>query len=314
MCAAGTGWAADHWALAGEAAQAALTKGGGSAYLALLAEALQELSNGAALLDLTPPIVQGPSDRDSFRYGVFHARTDRDAFIEALLGRPVPTHPRYRKEPLVVATEIEARERLRDALGPPFAEFGQQLSGQLGLTARRRVSDAITDLVEDPGLVAALDKILTGDPDAFAASPPGVLLLSALRDDPLWHFPLARLGWEFVTVAPIGPGVFVGTAWWDRSGVEGRRYRRAVAAHLRYLFDHVVSPWNRWPDRTTRREAATLLRRRPGQESISALAARLRTEHGESYAQEEAAKTTRRLYRLNASLRSERTLYEIPES
>ena len=113
---------------------------------------------------------------------------------------------------------------------------------------------------------------------------------------------LPSFEWQFVTVGAIVPGVVVGVAWWDPADYRARRHRGAVAAHLRYLFDHVVAPWNRWSEVGSRREAAAVATRRRTA-SVRDVAAKLTHEHPDDYAGEAEDRTVARLYRLNAQLR-----------
>lgn len=274
----------------------------------LLLDTMAQLVFGD-LLAVRPPIIRQLSDGDPTRFGFFHAATDRDAFVEHLLGRPVPMRPRYRSRAFRAHTEVRAPEGLVDAMGPARPEFrGLPLPEQVR-RGREQIDDALGYLLrDDRGLLAGFRDLVRG-PDAAEL---GViqLLLAAMRDDPLWMLCGPALDAECAVVWALGPLGWVGFAWWDPSDIGARKHRRAVAARLRYLFDSWVCPWNRWSDDARRREAAMVLVGRHAAETVAALVDRLRRDHPLDYAEERDV-TLRRLYRLNAGLRAERRRFAV---
>ena len=97
-------------------------------------------------------------------------------------------------------------------------------------------------------------------------------------------------------------------AFWSGAW-ELRSYRRAMAAHLRNLFDYAVAPHNRSPDARTRREAMTVwqvaryARIEPGQRITRPDIARfLRSANPADYEGEDETVTIRRVYRLSVAL------------
>jgi hypothetical protein len=295
-------WATEHWNDLVGAVGPTLAGGPRSMSLDLLVEAARQYASGA-LLDRTDPVVRATSEAESARFGVFHPRTDRDAFIEKLLGRPVPRRPRYRREPPTVPVRLTSTDDLFDLLGPANPTATIATNSTPTLVDQRRLAEALRSALDDDGLLAASLALLERSPDAFVASPLGKWLLSLLHD------PIARdsgrppFEWQFVTLAEVATGVWFGISWWDPSDFRSRRYRAAVAAHLRYLFDYRVAPWNRWPESRARREAMSVMIRPKG-ETIPTLADRLRSATGELYGSEARSVTIARLYRVSARLRS----------
>lgn len=272
-----------------------------SPFRELISEAAIQYKNGE-LLDLAPPIVRRLSSTDPGRFGVFHPRTERDPFIEALLGRPVPKRPRYLPDRPAVTARLRSPAELMDSLGPAIPEASGLSPREQVALGGERLAETIDYYAEDPALGRTATALMRDNPEAFVSTPLGEWLLQLQTDVIARDAARPPFLFEFVTVFEVAPGVTFGIAWWDPADVGARQHRAKVAAYLRYLFDYRVAPWNRWSDVRSRREALRLSARRQG-ETIGALAERVRTSHAEDYPAESGRVTLARLYRINRMLR-----------
>ncbi len=245
------------------------------------------------------------------RVGLFDWTTDRDAFIEALLGRPVPSTPRYEQRgPILPVMSRSDFDSVRELLG---ARMEDKIA-LLHVTGAR-IANGLDPLVKlaaatsccDPVRAAVGYALLRIDPQGFAASPSGRMTLRAMGAAPRGRTP--RLDMELAGVFDIDLAGYLGLVFWS-GAKQLRSYRATMAAHLRYLFDYEVAPQCRWPDERTRREALMVwfmdrLARlaEPGQRvTRSKIARALRREHPGDYEGENEAVTVRRVYRVSAKL------------
>jgi hypothetical protein len=250
------------------------------------------------------------------RVGLFDWTTDRDAFIRAFLGQPVPARPRYEpRGPVLPVGSTSDFDAIRKLLGARMEDriallnlAGVQAANQIDPLAKLATATSGSD----PVRAAVGYALLRIDPEGFAASPGGRAILRATRRQPRGRPP--RLDLDLAGAFDIGIGGQLGLVFW--SGAKHlRSYRAAMAAHLRYLFDYEVAPQNRWPDERTRREALTIwfLDRweglaEPGLTATRPKIARfLRRTNVEDYVDETDKVTLGRLYRLSAAMRRRET-------
>jgi hypothetical protein len=277
--------------------------------------ALEQAGDPPRWAERTPPVIL-PYRGGRLRFGIFDWTTDQDAFIEALLGRPVPRRPRYQPSGPVLPVRFESefdfiREQLGATIDDTIDLFGMSAgdaAGQRGpldgVAAHMAGDDAVRTAVQQAAVQI--------DPDGFSASPVGKLTLGVLRSAPRWRTPGAQM--ELAGAYDLGIGGSVGLAFWS-GATQLRSSRAAMAAHLRYLFDYEVAPQNRWPDARTRHEAMTIwvLTRyaafaEPGQRVTRPNIARvLRGQNPADYGGEDEGATVRRLYRLSAAMRRPNT-------
>ena len=118
-----------------------------------------------------------------------------------------------------------------------------------------------------------------------------------------------RLATEWAAAFDLGVVGMHGVAIWASGAYGLRKHRRVMAAHLRYLFDRLVSPWNRLAPEHHRREAMLVYWRRrlapvTGQPepTIERITSILRNRWPPAYEGEPRAATLRRLYRLSSSI------------
>lgn len=113
---------------------------------------------------------------------------------------------------------------------------------------------------------------------------------------------------EWAAAFDLGVVGVHGLAMWAPGAYELRQHRRAMAAHLRYLFDHPVSPWNRFGDERRRREALLVYWRRlePIMDRPAPMIAHIctvvRRKWPAAYEGEPREVTLRRLYRITRRL------------
>jgi hypothetical protein len=134
--------------------------------------------------------------------------------------------------------------------------------------------------------------------------PIGRQLLALGRGAPRWRSPKVSL--EFGAAFDLGIVGIQGVALWMPGAYQLRQHRRQQAAHLRYLFDHLVSPWQRHGTLRTRREAwlvfwrARLAPIRGREASIADVCSTVRKRWPSAYVGEGREVTMRRLYRISA--------------
>jgi hypothetical protein len=116
--------------------------------------------------------------------------------------------------------------------------------------------------------------------------------------------PAKRVRLQFVQTIELGKLGRVAMVFWNPTAPERRVVRNELAAHIRYLADFKIAPWNRWPDLRRRREALFLYGRRLGHHrpGVEELIASLRQRYPDTY-HEPFSKTRRRLYLLSAQIR-----------
>ena len=258
----------------------------------------------------TPPVIL-PYGGGRLRFGVFDWTTDQDAFIEALLGRPVPRRPRYQPSGPDLPVKFESEfDSIRENLGASVQDTIDLFGMSAGEAARQRgtLNGVAAHMAGDDAVRAAVQQVIAEiDPDGFAASPVGKLTLGVLRSAIRWRTPGADT--ELAGAYDLGIGGSVGLAFWS-GATQLRSSRAAMAAHLRYLFDYEVAPQNRWPDARTRNEATTIwvLNRyaafaEPGQRvTRPRIAQVLRAQNASDYEGEDETVTIRRLYRLSVAI------------
>lgn len=246
------------------------------------------------------------------RIGLVDWTTDRDAFIEALLGRPVPASPRYEHRgpilPVMFTSDFDA---VRQLVGARM-EDEVALLDLAGARAEHQL-DPLAKLAAatsggDPVRAAVQYALLRIDPEGFAASPTGRAILKTTRRQPRGRPP--RLDLQLDAVFDIGIAGQLGLVFWS-GAKQLRSYRAAMAAHLRYLFDYEVAPHNRWPDERTQREALAIwfldrwaeFAERGQSITRPKITQALRREHPAEYEGEDEAVTVRRLYRISAMLK-----------
>ncbi len=296
-------WAARHPTAIAYAVRQLARNRAQSEFAQVLDETLAQLAVVDPGLPL-PPVIASDRGKPAIRYGFFHALTDRDAFTQELLGRPVPSRPRF----LAIGPRLPVDVGSIDLSAAPSARSSDV--DRLGAVAAAApsVRDKLRSLLADPGLRAAGGDLAGRNPVAFAELAAGEILHGAVAGQPLWNLPGPGADAEFARVYPMGQWGWIGLAWWMPGDFTLRKHRRSMAAHLRYLFDHVVSPWNRWSDARTRTEVATLLWRKQPGTSMERFATELRDRHPARYEAEALDVTIRRLYRLNARIGRERKL------
>ena len=272
---------------------------------------MEQANDPSRWFERTEPLIL-PYRDGSVRFGIFDPTTDRDGFIEALLGRPVPARPRYDRNPPIVPARFASEfDDLRSYLGASIddtiALFGMTSGEAVRETGPLdRVAAHMAD--GDPVLASVQQAAVRIDPDGFAASPLGRVELGIMRAAHRWRTPRADI--QLASAWDLGFAGRIGMAFW--SGAWGlRSYRAALAAHLRYLFDYAVAPQNRWRDARTRREAMTVWQVaryaliEPAPHITRPMIARvLRSENPTDYDSEDEAVTIRRLYRLSAALKA----------
>ena len=273
--------------------------------------AMEQAGDPARWAERTPPVIL-PYRGGRLRFGMFDWTTDQDAFIEALLGRPVPRRPRYQPSGPVLPVRFESEfDFVREQLGATIEDTIDLFGMSAGEAARQRgpLDSVAAHMAGDDAVRAAVQQAIAEiDPDGFAASPVGKLTLGVLRSAIRWRAPGADT--ELAGAYDMGIGGSVGLAFWS-GATQLRSSRAAMAAHLRYLFDYEVAPQNRWPDTRTRNEATTLwvLTRyaafaEPGQRvTRSNIAHVLRAQNPADYEGEDETVTIRRLYRLSVAMR-----------
>lgn len=256
-----------------------------------------------------PPIVIRAGSTQRLRIGFFTSFTDRDAFIAALLGEPVPSRPRHL--PSLAPTVAHLEGDLIDLR----AAFGFKPRDGLDLYQLPRADalDRLGDLravlrramAHDPATSGLLDRLLSDAPRLLADSNLLRLLGAVARGGPRWRSP----GTAMVQAAAFdlwGP-YRLGFAWWVPR--RGRTERAALAAHLRYLFDVSLAPWQAVEEPHRRRELFLVATR--GRWPALGLAGHtvpdvtraLRASDPPAYVAESVVATKRRLYRLSARLK-----------
>ena len=290
----------------------ALSSDGGSPLIDSIAgmvlRSMERAGDPARWLEPTEPVIIAGG---SVRVGLFDWTTNRDDFIEALLGRPVPAGPKYERRGLRLPARLTddfdiVREQLGARLDDSIALFGMsgtEAAREVGPIGRVAVATAGTDSVR----VAVQSAVVAIDPEGFAASPAGRIALGIIRSAPRWRTP--RVDLELATVYDLGLAGHLGLTFWS-GAFQLRPYRAAMAAHLRCLFDFQVAPQNRWRDTRTRREALAIwilprlvgLAEPGGVLTRPKIARALRRENPAEYDDEDEAVTVRRLYRLSGKL------------
>ncbi len=276
----------------------------------VLSRSQERLFDPSRSFERTEPVILTYHD-GRVRFGIFDWTTDRDAFIVALLGRPVPRRPRYKRDAPIVPTKFASEfDDARACLGASVKDT-TDLYGMSADDAARETGPldrVAAHMAEGDVILAAVQQATVRiDPDGFAASPLGRLELGVMRAAPRWRTPGADF--ELASAFDLGLGGTIGMAFW--SGAWGlRSYRRAMAAHLRYLFDYAVAPQNRPPDARTRREAMTVWQvaryalTEPGHRITRPDIARaLRSQNPADYEGEDEAVTVRRVYRMSKALK-----------
>lgn len=256
-----------------------------------------------------PPVVVRHG-RNGLRVGVLTWATDRDAFIEELMGRPVPRSPRYgASAPDVSAQLIGDIAAVQAALGFDVRD-GAAFYGE-GRDQSLRHLEELTPLIDrsaaDQSGAEFLKLVAASDPRVFADSPIGRVLLPVARAAPGWRMPNIRA--ELAATFDLGGMIrLVTIVIWPRVA-EMRRDRRTMAAYLRRIFDRRVAPWARRRDPRTRRELILLHFRAgwPAMEipahTIKETAVALRRGHPAAYTDETPSQTLKRLYYFSAELR-----------
>jgi hypothetical protein len=276
----------------------------------IVLRALEQAADPSRWAERTAPVILNYRE-GHVRVGLFDWTTDREPFIEALLGRPVPAHPRYEKRgPVLPARFAGDLDEVHDLLGAAVADT-RALFGMAGPEVARQAGPlgrvAANMAGGDPVGAAIQNAAVQIDPDGYAATPAGRATLGVLRAAPRWRTP--RMDLELAGAFDIGIAGRLGLVFWGTT-MQLRPYRAAMAAHLRYLFDYAVAPQNRWPDARTQREATTvwLMSRwaglaEPGQSVTRPKIARhLRSGNPADYEGEGEVVTVRRLYRLSAAM------------
>jgi len=275
----------------------------------IVLRALEQAIDPSRWLERTEPVIV---KYGHVRVGLFDWTTDLDAFIEALLGRPVPASPRYEQRgPILPVMNTSDFDAIRQLLGARI-EDKIALVHLTGAWAAHEL-DPLVKLAAatsggDPVRAAVQYALLRIDRQGFAASPAGRMTIRAMRQAPLGRTP--RLDLELAGPFDIGIAGQLGLAFWS-GAKQLRSYRAAMAAHLRYLFDYEVAPQNRWPNERTRREALMVwfLTRwaglaEPGQSVTRPKIARyLRLQNPADYEGEAELVTIRRLYKLSTAMR-----------
>lgn len=258
---------------------------------------------------LAPVVVQ--HGRHGTRIGVLTWATDRDAFIEELLGRPVPRSPRYATQlpeiPAQFSGDVEAVQaslgfgiRDRSALyGEGRAQAIQHLY---------QLMPVIDRAATDQSAAALLHLLAEREPRAVVDSPLGRILLPVARAAPRWRTPNIRP--ELAASFDLGGMVRrLAVVVWPRVA-SMRSNRRQMAAYLRRLFDHGIAPWASRRDPRNRRELILLYFRAGwpavdiGPRTVKDTAAALRRHHPAAYVDETPAQTLKRLYHFSAGLRT----------
>jgi hypothetical protein len=273
---------------------------------------LEQAGDPARWLERTEPVIVAYRSGRT-RVGFFDWTTDRDAFIEALLGWPVSGRPRYEQTgPSLPVRFTGEFEHVRKMLGATFRDsialYGMSGASAVGygdVIGRVAANNADGDPVRAELQRAAVQI----DPAGFAATPGGRVVLGVVQAAFRWRTPRADL--ELATTYDLGIGGRIGLAVWGTNR-ELRHCRAAMSAHLRYLFDYAVAPQNRWPDPRTQREATAiwLMGRlaalaEPGQAVTRPKIARfLRRENPADYEGEDEAATIRRVYRISALIKT----------
>jgi hypothetical protein len=149
--------------------------------------------------------------------------------------------------------------------------------------------------------------LMRADPDAWAESPLGRYLLPLSRGAPGWRSP--RVATEWAAAFDLGVVGVQGVALWVPGAYGLRKHRRTMAAHLRYLFDRLVTPWNRPAQEHHRWEAMLVYWRRrlaPALDepapTIERICSIVRNRWPAAYEGESREATLRRLYRLSRSI------------
>jgi hypothetical protein len=279
----------------------------------IAASVLQALEGHSAVerwLDSSPPLVIRSGRSGRVRFACFNWTTGRDGFIEALLGNPVPKQPRYSEVGPVERLRVEGdlwdvQESLGFAPGDAAELYG--LGADEASVQAEALGPVLQRLAAWEPAAALLAQTLAGrDQPGFAASSFGRLLLPLARGAPGWRSP--SLVSEWCATYDLGIAGVLGVAIWP-SGYEMRKHRRLMAAHLRWLFDHHVAPWNRWHDERRRREGFLLFWRDRmaslldgGRPTIRRVAEAARRVRPDLYRPEPMAVTVRRLERMNRAL------------
>lgn len=269
-------------------------------------QALERLGQLDRWLDREPPLVIGAGRNGGLRIGAFNWTTDRDAFVAAMLGAPVPVRPRYSQtgpsEPVRLEGDLlDAREANGFAVTDALDLFG--LSRAEAVASLGALDPVVDRLAAGGSLLTALRRV---DSAAWAESPLGRYLLPLSRGAPRWRSP--RLATEWAAAFDLGVVGVHGVAMWAPGAYELRKHRRAMAAHLRYLFDCHVSPWNRLPGPQRRQEALLVYWRRLApvmgtpEPTIERICGYVRSRWPASYGAESPEVTRRRLYRMSRSI------------
>ncbi len=295
-------WTEAHPREASEALRVYAKHAGTSPSAQAMADVVDQLLNGDLLMS-APPVIQQSKGPNGVRCGFFHLYTDRDAFIEQLLGRPVPQRPRYAPRPTIRGEIAPSAEEEASIVGrePLGSSGGNRRIAELSGAVRSSAREAL----RDPALRAMVGELAGRNPVAFAELPIARVLMDTVENRPGWQRlddGLVELAFTFAN-PPYG---WVGFAFWLPGQPGLRSLRRESAAHLRYLFDFVVAPWNRWTDPRTRREAALVVVGGAAGLSIRAVADQTRAGHPELYLGEPPDVTLGRIYRLSARLQRER--------
>jgi len=256
---------------------------------------------GADFFVRSPPLIVRTPGRLATRYGFFHWATDRDAFIEQLLGKPVPRRPRYAAHGPRVAAEMQ-EEGLAAALEATAARNLRGRSRDSAATEAYLLRALARALATEPGLGAAIAALVGIDPGGFVHLPLGRRLLDEARGTKRSWRLSGDDALEFAWLEDAGEVGYLGLAWWLPGETQLRRERATMAAHLRYLFDSYVAPWNRFRNERARREAAFLFAGRRGGGTIEAVAEDRRRRFPELYADEPCEVTVRRLRRINPQI------------
>lgn len=315
MMAAIARWTDQHPEASHDAMQAAVRvpnlNESGVSYLLLgladILEVFEALSSGSIepMLRRQMPRVT-PARPDRVRWTLLTPFTDRDALIGELFGKAT-SRPKYlRRNPTFAAGLRSARDAadVRELLAVGPADVASALDpDRPSEAARRRLLAKLAAGVSasDPAIAAAMQVLLRDHIGAvfdlpivrhliarlLEVRPPGQELDAQF----VYTFELPRIGWVALVV-------------WDPDLPITPAQRSQVVAHIRYVADFMVSPWNRWRDEGDRRAALYLYFRRLAgvAPDIGGLAAHLRNTMPELYGSDTESQAKRRLYRISAAL------------
>lgn len=276
---------------------------------AITIEALEAAGQPDRWLEPRPPLILRGVGRSRVTVGWWNWSTDRDALIAGLLGGPVPTRPRYEPHPTRLPIALQGQlDEVREELGLAVRAFAalHQTSVREAEEADELRAELMRWMTDRPGGEIA-PHMIDASKGHLTETPVGRLLTPVLRGAPWWRTP--RVALDFVTLIDFGIGGVVGIAVWIPGMVELRRYRRPLAAHLRFLFDHHVAPWRRFREPRGLHDAFLLYFRtrwipegQSGPASIRRLVRHWRRIWPERYAGESEEVTLRRCYRISARL------------